>query len=115
MVEYRRILQELSSDYPTTLETYMMSDANMWSNTPPTNNQLITPPPTYIDQSFNSSTNYNYNRTYQSPPQPMNQFLQNSPISYRIYSQHSHHGESSQTSNYLLDDFNPTQNTLQTN
>jgi len=115
MVECRRILREFLSNYPTAPETYMMSDANMWSNTPPSNNQFITSPPTYFDQSFNPSTNYNYNQTYQSPPQPMNQFLQNSLISYQSYSQHSHHGESSQTSNYSLDDFNPTQNTPQTN
>jgi hypothetical protein len=74
---------------------------------------FLTPPPPYFDQSFNPSTNYNYNQTYQ--PQPTNQFFQNSPISYPTYSQHSHHGESSQISNYSFDDFNPTQNTPETN
>jgi len=44
----------------------------------------------------------------------MNQFLQNSSFPYPSYSQHSHHGESSQTSNYSFDDFNPIQNTPQT-
>jgi len=46
MVEYRIILRELSSNYPATPKTYMMSDTNMWSNTPPSNNQFNTPPPT---------------------------------------------------------------------
>jgi len=64
MVECRRILRELPSNYPTTPKTYMMPDANMWSNTPRHNNQFITPQPTYFDQSFNASTNYNYHQTY---------------------------------------------------
>jgi len=47
----------------------MMSDADMWSDTHPPNSQFITPSPPYFDQSFNPSTNYNYNQTYQSPSQ----------------------------------------------
>jgi len=65
-----RILLGLSRDYPSAPETYTVPDENMWSNTPPPYNQFMTPPPTNFDQSFNPSTNYNHNQTYQSPPQP---------------------------------------------
>jgi len=84
-----RILPGLSRDYPPA------PDENMWSNTPPPYNQFMTPPPSNFDQNFNQSTNYNYNQTYQSPPQPTNQTLHNTPISYPSHSQQSHHGESS--------------------
>jgi len=98
-----RILPGLARDYPAAPKTYTVPDVNMWSNTLPSYNQFMTPPPTNFDQSFNSSTNYNYNQTYQSPPQPTNQILHNTPISYPSYSQQSHHGESSRTSNYSFD------------
>ncbi len=107
-------LQGLPANYPAAPEPNMMPDEDMWSDTHPPNSQFITPSLPYFDTSFNSSTNYNFSQTYQSPPQPTNEFLQHSPIPYPTYSQHSHHGESSQISNYSFDDFNPTQNTPQT-
>jgi len=103
-----------SHDYPAALETYTASEENIWSNTPPSYNQFMTPQPTNFDQSFNPSTNYNHNQSYQSPQQPTNQILHNTPIPYPSYSQQSHHGENSRTSNYSFDDFNPTQYTTQT-
>ncbi|XP_039687054.1 uncharacterized protein [Medicago truncatula] len=108
------ILPGLPRDYPAVPQAYTVPDENMWSNTPPPYNQFMTPPPTNFDQTFNPSTNYNYNQTYQSPPQPTNQILHNTPIPYPSYSQQSHHGESSRTSNYSFDDYNPTQYTTQT-
>jgi hypothetical protein len=115
MARCGRILGDIPSNYPATPETNMMPDADMWSDTHPPNSLFMTPPPPYFDQSFNPSTNYNYDQTYQPPPEPTNQFFQNSPIPYPTYSQHSHHGESSQISNYSFDDFNPSQNALETN
>ncbi|XP_024639547.1 uncharacterized protein [Medicago truncatula] len=108
------ILPGFPRDYPAVPQTYTVLDENMSSNTPPPYNQFMTPPPTNFDQTFNPSTNYNYNQTYQSPPQPTNQILHNTPIPYPSYSQQSHHGESSRTSNYSFDDYNPTQHTTQT-
>jgi len=95
-------LEGLPANYLAAPEPNMMPDEDMWSDTHPPNSQFITPSLPNFDQSFNSSTNYNYSQTYQSPPQPTNEFLQHSPIPYPTYSQHSHHEESSQISNIHL-------------
>ena len=89
----------------------MMPQSNV-AQEPSPDHTFITPPP--FNPSFNPSTDYNHNQFYRSS-QPVDQSLPYTPIPYQDHSQRSHWGESSQTSNYSYDDFDPSQNTHQTN